>query len=134
MLWDLFVLVLLIFISITVPYRISFSDGESKPWFVCFTTIDIFFVVDILLTFNTSFSDEEAKSDIYSRKAIAINYVKGWLIIDVLSVIPFDFFFQGGEVSSLAKFARIGRLYKIIRMTRLAKLFKILKSKDKFQS
>jgi hypothetical protein len=31
--------------------------------------------------------------EIYSRKKIAVNYLKGWLIIDLVSIIPFDFFF-----------------------------------------
>ena len=69
--------------------------------------------------------------EVFDRRKIASNYLKGWFLIDFLSIIPFDDFFTDGKnVTSIAKFARIGRLYKLIRMTRLAKLLKLLKSKN----
>lgn len=92
--------------------------------------IDVCFGLDILLTFNTAYSESDSLLEISDRKKIALNYIKGWLIIDVLSVIPFDSLFKAQNVTAIAKFARIGRLYKIIRMTRLAKLFKLMKSKS----
>lgn len=129
--WDFFVLLELIFISITVPYRISFIDNDGKNWKTIYTIIDICFGIDIVLTFNTSYSESDAMLEIYTRKKIAINYLKGWFVIDLVSIIPFDFLFQGkANVTAVAKFARIGRLYKLIRMTRLAKLLKLLKSKN----
>ena len=132
--WDLFILFVLIFISISVPYRITFIEKDSKGWFTVFTIVDVCFGIDILLTFNTSYTDKVLAKDVFERKKIALNYLKGWLIIDIISVVPFDAFFTKGSVSSLAKFARFGRLYKIIRILRLAKLFKILKSKNTWQS
>jgi hypothetical protein len=114
-----------------VPYRISFNDTESKNWQKIYTFIDVCFGIDIFLTFNTSYSETDAMLEIYDRKKIAIYYIKGWFIIDVISIIPFDFMLQGKtNVTAVAKFARIGRLYKLIRMTRLAKLLKLLKSKN----
>lgn len=29
------------------------------------------------------------------RKEIAINYLKGWFLLDVMAVIPFDILFEG---------------------------------------
>jgi len=49
---------MLIFISIVVPYRLAFSYKDSKGWFAIYTAIDVCFGIDIILTFNTSFSDE----------------------------------------------------------------------------
>lgn len=73
-------------------------------------------------------------TEVRDYKSIALNYIKGWFFIDVLTVIPFDKIVpklekRHSQISSVAKFARFGRLYKLIRMTRLAKLFKLLKSK-----
>lgn len=133
--WDLLILLVLIFISISVPYRITFIEKDSKGWVTVYTIMDVCFGIDILLTFNTSYADIKLAKEIYDRKKIALNYVKGWLIIDIISVIPFDAFLtRKGGVSSIAKFARFGRLYKIIRILRLAKLFKILKSKNTVQA
>lgn len=128
--WDLFILLELIFISIVVPYRLAFSNQDSKAWSVVYNVIDVCFGVDIFLTFNTSYSDSENMKEIYDRKKIAIYYLKGWFIIDLLSIVPFDKLLNFNNVNAIAKFARIGRLYKIIRMTRLAKLLKLIKSKN----
>ncbi len=55
--WDLLILFFLIFISISVPYRITFIEKDSKGWFTVFTIVDVCFGIDILLTFNTSYTD-----------------------------------------------------------------------------
>lgn len=128
--WDLFILLELIFISVVVPYRLAFSNHDSKAWSVIYNVIDVCFGVDIFLTFNTSYSDSDNMKEIYDRKKIALNYLKGWFIIDLVSIFPFDKLSNLNNVNSIAKFARIGRLYKIIRMTRLAKLLKLIKSKN----
>jgi hypothetical protein len=58
---------------------------------------------------------------------IAFNYLTGWLLIDVISVIPFDLLFlTSGSFNRVARFARIGKLYKIIRLTRILRVLKIV--------
>ena len=79
--------------------------------------------------------------EITSRNKIATNYLKGWFVIDLLSIIPFQTFIdlnnkmttnsrKTQNLKAIAKVARIGRVYKLIRMIRLTKLFKLLKSKN----
>ena len=85
------------------------------------------FGIDILVTFNTSYSETDSLIEVTDRKKIAYNYLKSWLTIDLISIFPFELIF-GKNLSAVAKFARIGRLYKLIRMTRLAKLFKLIKT------
>lgn len=124
------ILLELIFISLVVPYRLAFHNSDSKGWTVVYTVIDVCFGIDIFVTFNTSYSDTDSMKEIYDRKKVAVNYLKGWFIIDLLSIVPFDKIINLQNATAIAKFARIGRLYKIIRMTRLAKLLKLLKSKN----
>ena len=57
--------------------------------------IDVLFLVDIVVIFNSCFIDENLRL-IEDRKAIACSYIKGWLAVDVLAIIPFDLMF-GGE-------------------------------------
>jgi len=122
----------LIFISLVVPYRIAFSEKDGKSWEALYIFIDSCFGLDILLTFNTSYTEEVTTNEIWDRKRIILNYLEGWFWLDIIAIIPFDKFFSNsqGNLNAVAKFARIGRLYKLIRMTRLAKLFKLLKSKN----
>ena len=60
------------------------------PWYVNLEySIDAFFLIDILINFNTAYYRDDFEIET-SRKAIAYNYLKGWFIVDVVSILPFD--------------------------------------------
>ena len=138
-LWDIFILALLLFISLIVPWRLAFNDAHAKDdgWLVAFWIIDGFFLMDIILTFFTSVTDESDFKEITNKKRIAIIYLRKWFIIDVVSIMPVDIFLLANSQADestlntnvLFRFAKIGKVYKLIRMLRLAKILKILKSK-----
>ena len=130
--WDLFVLVLLLVISIIIPIRLAFVEHESKEWRIAYYTIDALFFIDIILTFFTSITDDLGVTEITGKKDIAYRYIKsGWFFIDIFAVLPLDLFLQQElELNSLFRFSRIGKLYKLIRMTRLAKVLKIIRSRN----
>lgn len=50
--------------------------------------VDVVFVLDIFLTFRTTYNS--FGQEIWTPKKIAKNYIKGSFILDLLSVIPFD--------------------------------------------
>jgi hypothetical protein len=125
--WDLFVMIILIFISIVVPFRLAFVEDDDSFWKIAYFVMDICFLIDILLTFFTSITIPETSLECHNHGIIAITYLKSWFLLDVLSILPLDMMLTGLNVNSLFRFARIGKLYKLIRMTRLAKLFKLLK-------
>ena len=54
--------------------------------------IDLLFFLDIIVIFNTAFYAEDFKV-IDDRKTISIDYIRSWLFIDVISIIPFDYIF-----------------------------------------
>ena len=101
-------------------------------------TIDILFSIDILVIFNTAFQNEilEVEDD---RCTIACNYLKGWFMIDLLAVIPFetliDFFLQSEhsnhsdsvDYNRFIRISRMSKLYKLIKITRLLRLLKLMK-------
>lgn len=62
---------------------------------------------------------------------IAKEYVTSWLVVDIVSIIPFDAIFIIDNYNSVARIARIGKLYKIIRMTRMVRMLKIVKERNK---
>jgi hypothetical protein len=47
------------------------------------------FAIDTVLIFNTAFYDDNWEL-IDGRKLIAITYMKGWFLIDILAIVPFD--------------------------------------------
>ncbi len=55
------------------------------------------------------------------------------MIIDVISVIPFDLFYEkNASANKLVRFSRIGKVYKLVRMTKLTRIIKIMKVKNNF--
>lgn len=71
---------------IYLPYSIVFVDGNTESFDL---VIDIFFWVDIILSFNLSFKNEEDKY-ITKRSEIFINYVTGWFILDIIASFPYQ--------------------------------------------
>lgn len=130
--WDIFVLIILLVVSMIIPIRLAFSIFETTTMHWLYTTIDLIFAIDLVLTFFTSITDEHKVYEITNKKIIAKQYLKGWFWVDLISIIPVDLILVSVESSAtvLARFARIGKLHKLIRMVRLAKVFKLLKSKN----
>ena len=126
----MWVLLLLLFISLVVPVRLAFVEEDSMRWILIYSITDTCFLIDIILTFNTSISDEKRVYEITDKREIARRYLKGWFWIDTISIVPLDFMMlaDSNNATILARFAKIGKLYKLIRMIRLAKVLKLLRS------
>jgi len=128
--WDLTLGALILFSVIVVPLRLGFNlevaIGTTMFWIDCF--IDSFFAVDICLNFVTGFYDENELL-ITDQKAIAVNYVKSWFVIDVASTIPIDLFVTlilGSGASTGLKTLKLLRLARLLKLARLKKLAKIV--------
>ena len=112
---------------------------DTKPWKVINYFIDFSFLADIILTFMTSYYNEENNTHVCTHKAIAISYLKSWFFFDVLSILPMELILsslsnsRGSHINSIAKFSRIGRLYKLWRLVRMTKLMRLIKSKNKIR-
>lgn len=130
--WDRVISVALIITCSFTPYMVAFySDFQTDFWNFLNYLIDIIFFIDILVIFNKAYYDENFKL-IEDRKSIALNYFKGWLLIDCISVIPFNLILDMvSHVNQMARIFRLGRLYKLIKLLRLIKILKIFKNSGK---
>lgn len=130
--WDIFVLLVLLMVSMIVPVRLAFTTHEPLVWFIVYLFADCIFAIDLVLTFFTAISDENKVYEETNKKVIAKNYLKGWFWVDLISILPIDAILvtTQSHATVLARFAKIGKLYKLIRMIRLAKVLKLLKSKN----
>jgi hypothetical protein len=135
--FDMYIMLLVFYIAIVVPYRLAFSLEESKATKTISYVIDFSFFIDIILTFFTAYFDEPNCIMVENYKDIALNYLKGWFIFDVLSIFPFELCISnksGGSsqlssINSSIRIARIGKIYKMIRFVRLAKIAKAFKKR-----
>lgn len=129
--FDLFIMVCLMFTATVVPYRLAFTDEDPPGWTAAYVFVDLLFLADIILTFFTSYTEEAVAGDIevFNSKLIALHYIKSWFIFDVLSILPVDYIIVQSQANfnSLLRFARFAKIYKIIRLFRMTKVFRLLK-------
>lgn len=126
--WDLFMTFVLLATCVLTPYNIAFQKSETK----LNVYIDVLFLLDMLVVFNTVYYDGEMNL-VEDRKEICVTYLKGWFMIDLLAIVPFDKLFQlsGGNFNGMVRVARLGKLYRLVKLTKMLRLLKIMKEKSK---
>ena len=68
----------------------SFIESNESNFESLNILIDIFFFIDILIAFRTTYVNEMNGDEISSNKEIAKNYINGRFMLDLLSAIPFE--------------------------------------------
>ena len=84
-------------------------------------------MIDIFLTFRTTYIDSSGGDEVTEPKQIAILYLKGRFWIDLLSTIPFELFMPTTGVFSAV---RLFGLLKAVRVTRLNRIINYMNVKD----
>lgn len=184
---DLLSTIALILLYFVLPFEIAFVDAPnvpdaSDPLYIFNRVIDVVFLFDMGLQFFIAYPkspmDEEFEEDDgdkgvgdavstsqeleYRMWRIALNYSKGWLLLDLLAVVPsaFDVIFAlggaeddalglnstalggnetailGVEATNLAavRAARTVKLVKLIRMARMLKMLRLLRLVKAFKA
>ena len=93
------------------------------------TFIDLIFILEIMINFNTSYLNDEMKYET-NRSAIAINYLRSWFLIDFVSVLPklMSIFLPSGSSSANSlKMVKILRITRVTKVMRILRVFKVLK-------
>ena len=62
------------------------------------TIIDVFFLLDILINFNTGYYKKGVL--IMNRKDIIVNYLKTWFILDLLASFPYSWIINYEEIDA----------------------------------
>jgi hypothetical protein len=64
--------------------------------------VDIYFIADLVLNFFTAFEDKNGTREDRPHK-IALNYIKGWFIIDLASCVPIQYFICPGPPAAFKR-------------------------------
>jgi hypothetical protein len=133
--WNVLGLLLILFLALTVPYRIPFEDTTPDSWLYLDVSIDSIFMIDVILNFFTAYEDENGEL-ITDRNRIAQNYLKTWFAIDLVSSAPISLiqkYSTTGHVDNikLLKLSRLPRLYRLLRLIKLMRLYKSNKFVEK---
>jgi Ion transport protein len=89
MCWNFVVLLLLMYTAIFVPFQTAFVEDDTELSKHLETLMDSMFITDFFLNFLMAYEDRDKKIEIRLRY-IAMNYLQGWLMVDLLSCIPFQ--------------------------------------------
>lgn len=65
---------------------------QYLPHFL-YISVDVTFIVDILINFRTTYISGNDEVVSHPGK-IAVHYLKGWFLIDLVAAIPFDLLFM----------------------------------------
>lgn len=64
--------------------------------------IDISFLIDIFLTFFSSFFDEKNLVMVETHRSIAKAYICSWFIFDVISILPLELMINSNNTKAAA--------------------------------
>ena len=127
--WDIYMLLLIIYSAVAVPFRVCFSaDAEGILWLFEAVVMTFSFIADVYFSFFTAFFDNgEWVTDL---KRIRRVYMGGWFWIDAPSSVPVELIelFAGGGNDSLAllRFLRLFRLLRLLKLLKLNAMFEVL--------
>ena len=121
--WDVLTMSLLLYTAIWTPFEVAFVEEKRlSPMYFVNMVINLAFFTDMILNFNLMYFDEKLLKMISDRKLIAKRYLRGFFIIDFISILPYDdITLATGSKANL-------KILRIVRIVRLAKLLRILRS------
>ncbi len=124
--WDLFIIILVVYNCIELPFNIAFFDlYDSLEETTIGYVIDVIFSLDIIITFRTGYTNSKTGLEVLIPKKIALKYLLSWrFVTDIVSIIPFELFMS--KTNSAIKFFN---MIKLIRLLRLGRIITFLKLK-----
>ena len=124
--WNLCMIVMLCITCFLVPLSFSHPSlfDDKAGWDSLNVVIDVFFIVDVFVNFNTGFYHDSQV--VMQYWPIAMHYLRTWAAIDIVSSVPFDSIFliagtDDHQILKMNKVLRVPRLIKTLRAIRTSK-------------
>lgn len=124
--WQCITCAALIFVALVTPLQIGFFQVQWDFSLVFSILVDTVFLIDSILQFFTSYRRLTARGMQWEVRLhkIAINYLKTWFVLDVITLVPFDILGLTMGNEGVASWKSI----RALRVLRLLKLFRLLKT------
>lgn len=133
LIWDIVILVLMMYTITLTPYRVAFIDSDTSTWMAIDYLIDSLFMTDVVLNCFMAYVNTDEVL-VTSHWKIFKNYLKTWMIFDVASSIPTQAIFENSGWGTLLRLSKLPRLYRLVKILKLVRLFKVLKNRNKVLS
>ena len=123
-------LLMLMLNVVLLPVSIAFYPDPANPGWLTFNIVsDITFLIDIVMNFWTGLITEDNQI-VLNIKKLRRSYAKRWLIVDLVSLLPFDYvtFFAFSLSASSTTAVQASRVLRLLRpLTKLLSLVKLLR-------
>ncbi|XP_013778933.1 potassium voltage-gated channel subfamily H member 8-like [Limulus polyphemus] len=126
--WDWLILIATFYVAIMVPYSAAFRDTNISPsvnrTIITDVIVEALFIIDIVINFRTTFVNK--KGEVVAKpKSIAIHYLRGWFLVDLLAAMPFDLLY-------VAHLYNRDTSMHLLKLTRLLRLARLLQKMDRY--
>jgi hypothetical protein len=123
--WDLVMILALLFTATVTPYEVAFVDTKIDAVFYVNRFVDLLFLMDIAIQFFLMFKDRDGNL-VKDQGRINTRYLKGWFMMDFLTILPYDsvkYMMPNSGDMMLLRLIRLARLVKLLRLLRASRIF-----------
>ena len=118
--WDIFILMLILYSSISIPIRVCFDADAHGAFFFVEAFFSIVFVIDVCFNFFTAVLEDGQW--VVGKCSIAKRYMSGWFWIDAPASVPMELLSIYWEQASHLGFMRFLRMFRMLRLLKLLKV------------
>ncbi|RLN88519.1 hypothetical protein BBJ28_00011306, partial [Nothophytophthora sp. Chile5] len=118
--WDITSICFIFYNAFVLPA--SFDVAASDNGFE--TSLDVFFMIDIVITFNTAVDRDGSIR--YDRQLAASRYLRSWFAVDMIAALPYGYIFteSSNYSTSLRKSVKLLRLIRLLRLLRISRIMR----------
>ncbi|KAL3321011.1 Potassium voltage-gated channel subfamily H member 4 [Cichlidogyrus casuarinus] len=118
--WDWLILACTFYIGVMVPYNAALSvifrnEPQSVGMRIVDIVIGLLFFFDVVLNFLTTYVSKSGQV-VYEPRQIALHYIRGWLVLDLIAAIPFDLIFYRTDKLATVNMLKLARLLRLLRL------------------
>ena len=109
---------------IVTPFEVAFLGSSINLLFFLNRVLDVIFMVDIWVNSRLAYFDHGGRIWVTSKNEILWHYARGWMLLDVISTIPYDladFIMPAGSGSGNLKVLRVLKILKLVKLLRIIK-------------
>ncbi|OQR89617.1 Voltage-gated Ion Channel (VIC) Superfamily [Thraustotheca clavata] len=116
--WDVLMAVITVYVVIVTPVQVAFELKDNAFLDDVQLFVDTMFILEIIITFRTSYVDSATREEINDVKLIQKHYLYGWFLADATSSYPISYFPSQGPSVQPIKFLRILKIFRVFHLSK----------------
>lgn len=126
--WDGSIFASLAFTAIVTPIEVCLFKTTPPVLFAFNRAVDLIFVLDVIFNFFLAYQESVGGRWVTLRADIRRHYLRGWFLVDLISVVPMDLLMHLGVIALTDDGSTLIKLLRVVKLLRLIKLLRILRA------